>query len=107
MSRRGITFRGAAARAVFTALTGRKVGPEAKQESVNAWNKVHAIGAPVIVRDDHGKERKTKTRSEAWVMGGHTAMILLEGISGGYMLERVRPDLPSTGETDRGQGGAS
>lgn len=64
---------------------------------VNDWNKVHKIGTDVIVTMDDKKEMRTKTISLAVMLGefraypGHTAVIFLEGISGCYMLERVRP----------------
>jgi hypothetical protein len=32
----------------------------------------------------------THTRSEAWVMGGHSAMVKVEGVAGGVLLESVR-----------------
>jgi len=60
-------------------------------EQVTAWNDHRAVGTDVIVRLDDGTDRQTKTTSEAWVMGGHSAMIKVEGISGGYDLDRVRP----------------
>lgn len=51
----------------------------------------HNVGTPVLVTLDDGKLWQTKTRSEAWVLGDHTAVVMLEGKSGGYLLERVRP----------------
>lgn len=72
---------------------------ELKQvELVNAWNKEHQPGLDVIVIMDDNKEVRTKTRSEAQMLGacgdypGHTAVIWLEGISGCYSLDRVRAD---------------
>jgi hypothetical protein len=38
-----------------------------------------------------GSELTTKTRSEAWVMGEHTPVVMVEGIAGGYALDRVTP----------------
>lgn len=35
--------------------------------------------------------KETKTRSEAWLMGGHTAMVMVEGVAGGVMVESVKP----------------
>lgn len=75
-----------------------KVGKQEKKQLylVNAWNKGHKPGIDVIVRKDDKSEVRTKTRSEAFMLGasgdypGHTAMIQLEGISGCYSLERVR-----------------
>ncbi|WP_205522813.1 hypothetical protein [Myxococcus eversor] len=58
------------------------------EEEVAAWK--HPIGTQVVVTRDNGEEVRTKTRSEPWVLGGHSAVIMVEGISGGYSLERVR-----------------
>lgn len=55
------------------------------------WNAQNAIGTVVEVTLDDGSIKETKTASEAWVIGGHTAVIKLEGIVGGYSLSRVRP----------------
>lgn len=61
---------------------------------VNQWNQAHAVGIRVVVIGDDGKPFKTTTRGEAWLMGGHTAIINLTGISGGYRLDRVHADEP-------------
>lgn len=59
--------------------------------AVNAWNEKHAPGTPVRVRLDDGTVKETKTTSAAWMLGGHTAVVIVEGISGGYDLTRVSP----------------
>lgn len=51
-----------------------------------AWK--HPLGTLVNVRKDNGSTLATKTRSDPWVLGG-TAVIMVEGISGGYSLDRV------------------
>jgi hypothetical protein len=56
-------------------------------ERCEAWT--HPVGTPVVVTKDDGSEVRTKTRSAPWMLCG-TAVILLEGISGGYALCRVR-----------------
>ncbi len=61
------------------------------EHQVAGWNQLWPVGLDVIVQLDDRSQRATKTESEAWVMGGHSAMIRLEGISGGYMLDRVKP----------------
>ena len=38
-----------------------------------------------------GEGVATKTRSEAWVLSGHTAVVMVEGVSGCVALEAVRP----------------
>lgn len=55
-----------------------------------AWNTNHDIGTNVIVKRDNGSEMETRTRSRAAVLSGHSAVIWLDGISGCYLLERVR-----------------
>lgn len=59
-------------------------------EIVEKWNEAHEPGIAVIVTDDFGKETATKTRSYAELLGGHTPVIWLEGITGCYDLTRVR-----------------
>lgn len=58
-------------------------------KAVFDWNQQFPEGTPVKVRKDDGSILETKTRSAAWLMGGHSAMVMVDGISGGYMLERV------------------
>lgn len=53
------------------------------------WNTRHPIGTPVVVKRDGGQTISTRTRSAAQVLGGHTAVIWVEGISGCYALDRV------------------
>ena len=60
----------------------------AQQRQVDAWT--HPIGTPVAVRRDSGTVLETVTTSPAWLLGGHTAVIMVDGISGAYLLERVR-----------------
>lgn len=72
-------------------------GPKAHLALVEQWKDVPE-GTPVIVTKDDGSELKTRTRSIPWMLGassrdsGHTAVIMVEGISGGYGLWRVRLD---------------
>ena len=61
------------------------------QKQVDEWNSEYPIGAPVIVTLDSGENRPTRTRSRAQVLSGHSAVIWLEGITGCYLLDRVRP----------------
>lgn len=55
------------------------------------WNGKHSVGDQVVVTKDLGEEIETITQSNAYVLSGHMAVIMLEGISGCYALERVRP----------------
>lgn len=63
----------------------------AQQALVDEFNRVHAIGAAVILTKDTGEVR-TKTRSAAQVLSGHSAVVWLEGVAGCYALDRVRAD---------------
>lgn len=63
-------------------------------ESCEAWNRVYPEGSRVRVYRLLGDEAtaiETTTTSQAWVMGGQSAMILVHGLSGGYALTQVRP----------------
>lgn len=59
--------------------------------TADEWNERHRIGTDVSVRLDSGKLRRTRTRSAAWSLGDHTDVILLDGITGCYLLDRVTP----------------
>jgi len=70
----------------------------AQLAAVAAWNEKHPVGTEVTVELDSGEIRATTTRSAAQMLGaepsknnpGHTAVIFLDGISGCYLLSRVR-----------------
>ncbi len=87
-----------------------KIGKNEKKQVklVEDWNAKHPIGTDVIVIKDSSTWKtsfvpepdgsfKTKTRSLAYMLGasgdypGHTAVIMLVGISGCYALDRVHP----------------
>lgn len=55
------------------------------------WNQQHKVGCGVLVKLDDGKLWHTKTRSEAWTLGGGQPVVMLDGKSGGYDLSRVTP----------------
>ncbi len=69
--------------------------PTKQLRLIEEWKDV-PMGTPVIVTKDFGEQFETKTRSEPWMLGassqgpGHTAVIKVEGITGCYLLERVR-----------------
>ena len=64
---------------------------QAEQADVENWNAKHPVGTEVRVMRDMGGAVITHTRSEAWLLGGHTAVVMLEGISGAYALDRCKP----------------
>lgn len=55
------------------------------------WSATHSEGTPVRYYPRKGSRefRETTTRSAAWVMGGHSAMVMVEGVSGGVSLDHV------------------
>jgi hypothetical protein len=54
------------------------------------WNRLNPMGAEVIVTKDSGEEVSTKTRGEAFVSNSGQPVIFLAGVSGYYLLDRVR-----------------
>lgn len=68
--------------------------PAQLQKACEDWNAKYPIGTPVTRYRLIGPLKEpeaTKTRSEAWVMGGHSAMVMVEGVAGGVVLESVVP----------------
>lgn len=65
---------------------------DAAQREADAWNAAHPPRVPVIVTLDCGEQFETFTRSIAWRVCDH-ASVLVDGISGSYLLRRCRPDL--------------
>lgn len=63
---------------------------ELEQELMVAkWRYPEDIEVDVTL--DDGKVWRTKTRSVAWYASSGSALILLEGMTGGYLLERCKP----------------
>ena len=64
------------------------------------FNSENPIGTAVIVVGDDGSKMNSVTTSLAWMAGqereylGHTAVIGLEGPSGGFALSRVKRSKP-------------
>lgn len=75
-----------------------------QERMVEYWNSHHPVGTHVEVVRDNGTIQRTKTRSKAQMLAGHTAVVWLDGIAGCYSLERCRPyvpDLPNETLVDR------
>lgn len=62
-------------------------------EQVDGWNANYPVGTPVTVTRDDGDKLETATRSIAWTLYGGTAVIMVDGIAGAYLLERTAPRL--------------
>jgi hypothetical protein len=58
---------------------------------VQHWNTAYRVGQVVDLRNDNGSVTRTATRSLAWVMGGHSAVVMVEGRTCGYDLTRMTP----------------
>lgn len=67
----------------------REAFATAQTKLVEFWNDNHPPGTEVDVTKDNGDVVRTKTRSEAWLLGGPIAVVMVEGISGGYQLDRI------------------
>jgi hypothetical protein len=75
-------------------LSARLHRPPSQAElalAVSEWNHLVAVGDEVEVTMDDRSVFKTRTRSEAQILGGHSAVVCLDGIAGAYSLNRVRP----------------
>ncbi len=65
--------------------------PKAEARRVEHFNALYNPGKIVDVRKDDGTVVSTTTETKAWVLGGHTGVIQVAGISGAYRLDRVTP----------------
>ena len=62
------------------------------QAQCDAFNAAHPVGTRVMLKMDFAPGPvETKTRSEAQVLSGHSAVIWLDGVVGCYALDCVRP----------------
>ena len=72
----------------------QKQQPLSEQMLAVIWNASYPIGTPVTRYKLISPLREpvaTKTRSEAWLMGGHTAMIKVDGVAGAVTVESLVP----------------
>ena len=69
----------------------RPKSAELLQKQCDDFNAKYSVGQRVVVKKDDGAGMETVTREQAWVLQGHSSVILLEGISGCYLLDRVVP----------------
>ncbi len=64
----------------------------AEDRIVAVWNENVPVGSKVIVVKNFGTEiLETITTSRAWVLPGDYCLVKVEGITGGYPLERCIP----------------
>jgi hypothetical protein len=68
----------------------KKLNLKKLQSICDNFNSRHSVGDEVLVKLDFKDELfRTKTRSKAEVLSGHSVVIWLEGVSGCYLLDRV------------------
>lgn len=68
----------------------RKPNIQKMQAECDAFNAKNPIGSDVFVKLDGVDEPfRTRTRSAAQILSGHSAVIWLENVSGCYLLDRV------------------
>jgi hypothetical protein len=65
------------------------------ERRVEEWNRNVPVGTEVTRTDDLGVVHRTRTRSVAWIICDH-ASVQVEGIAGGYLLDRIKPVYPAT-----------
>ena len=66
---------------------------DALEQTAREWNDNNPIGSPVTryrLINPLREGMATTTGSEAWVMGGHSVMVMVVGVSGGVLLESVK-----------------
>ncbi len=56
------------------------------------FNEAVKVGDMVTYRQDSGELFHTRTRSAAYVMSGHTAVVFVEGLPACVLLARVKKD---------------
>ena len=62
------------------------------QAACDRFNSKVAVGDLVLVRLDCVDEPfRTRTKSQAMLLGSHTPVVWLENVSGAYLLDRVTP----------------
>ena len=70
-------------------ITSRRGGKNTHM--VEWFNAACPVGSHVLYWPGalKGEPRKSVTRSEAWLLGGHTPVVMVEGYSGGIALSHV------------------
>lgn len=66
----------------------------AAEAEAKSWNDAHEIGTSVNLTRDDGSIFTTKTRTPAWALSSGDAVVSVVGISGGYLLSRVKAITP-------------
>lgn len=73
-------------------MSGRESAPPEVITAVDDWNARYSVGTPVRYWPGAktGPGRESTTRTPAWVIhGGHSALVSVEGRSGGIILSHI------------------
>jgi hypothetical protein len=62
---------------------------EVMQSKCDVFNERYPVGSTVTVVKDLGEKFETTVKRSAQILGGHTAVVWVDGISGCYLLDRV------------------
>lgn len=71
---------------------GKMVVDNAEQALLNGWKQ--PVGTLVLLRRDNGRRVLSRTRTEAWLLGG-SAVVKVEGITSPYALTHVEVQTPA------------
>jgi hypothetical protein len=72
----------------------RRPSEKEQQQLVNDWNDRYPVGTEVAywnLPDEKFTPRFSKTRTQAELLGGHTAVVWLDGVSGCWRLTHISP----------------
>lgn len=64
---------------------------ERLNEQLAAWNALHPVGCRVRYYPvpGRGQHTDTVTRSEAWILGGHSIVVQIQGRTGGVAINHL------------------
>lgn len=57
---------------------------------IEEWNEIYKPGSPCVLTLDDGTQVQTATRSIAWRLGSGSVVVMVDGKSGGWNIDRVR-----------------
>ena len=60
------------------------------EDEIQTWNELFPLKSPCLLRLDDGSEIETRVRSEAWALGDGTVVVKMEGMAGGWRIDRVK-----------------
>jgi hypothetical protein len=72
-------------------MTGRIKTPEQLEQQVSNWNAAYPVGTRVYFDSVRRRQGEFKTATPAEILGGHTAVVWLEGYTGCVALDALEP----------------